>query len=254
MRKATIFYNCMLLQVFISSEAFNPFCFPESSQAAKYGGCFSGQSTVLTSTGERRKLSELRIGESVLAHDSATDELVFSRVIMFLDYDPKQRREFLQISLSSGRTLTVTPSHLLVNADTARSVRFADKFKPGDKLLVSDSKNKLVTDVIVSIKPILLTGVYAPLTTVGTVVVNDVIASCYATVDNQSIAHWALLPARLVISAKDGIHRMWSLLSRPVTAWSISKTVTARPSVGVHWYARFLYIIGEFVIPSLIYK
>jgi hedgehog protein len=89
--------------------------FPESSQAAKYGGCFSGESTVLTSSGARRQLSQLQIGEKIQALDPSTNQIVFSEVLLFLDYDPHQKREFLHITLSSGRTLTVTPSHLLVS-------------------------------------------------------------------------------------------------------------------------------------------
>lgn len=251
--------------------------FPESTQAAKYGGCFTAKSTVTTSTGKRRKLTDLRVGDSVLAWDASAQRAVFSEVIMFLDYDPKQRRDFLRFTLASGRSMTVTPTHLLVTPDhpenleqvsnhldsaskirgpteTASTVRFASEFSVGDRLLVKDSESDgLLVDAIVEVEVVTLTGVYAPLTAVGTVFVDDVLASCYATVDSQTIAHWSFAPVRLAINVRDGFYRVWGLMSSPVYAWTRSKTPD-RPAVGVHWYARFLYVIGDFLIPSRMHK
>ncbi|KYB28973.1 hedgehog precursor [Tribolium castaneum] len=201
----------------------------ESSQAAKYGGCFSGESTVLTSTGLRRNLSSLQIGEKIQALDPSTNELVFSEVLLFLDYNPSQRRQFLHITLASGRTLTVTPSHLLVLDD--RTMKYAQKLQPGDFLLVSDNaKNALISEKIVRLEAVWRSGVFAPLTGVGTLVVNDVVASCYATIDSQWLAHWAFAPIRWVA-------KLWDSGLR-------------KPGVGVFWYARLLYATADFVLPS----
>lgn len=195
------------------------------------------------------------MGEKILARDPATDELVFSEVIMFLDYDPSQRREFLKFTLSSGRTITATVSHLLVANGVGA---FAGSLQKGDRLLVRDvNTNRLVEDVIVRIEGVLQTGVYAPLTVVGTVLVDDVLASCYATVDSQAIAHWSFAPVRVAMNVRRGLDRVWRLFSSPVSGWATAKTATTRmssPTVGVHWYARFLYVIGEVVIPWRLYQ
>ncbi|CAG9769287.1 unnamed protein product [Ceutorhynchus assimilis] len=225
----------------------------ESSQAAKYGGCFTGESTVLTSTGVRRQLSELHVGEKILSHDPATQKLVFSEVILFLDYNPSQRREFLNFHLKSGRTLTVTSNHLITLKD-GRTV-YAKSLKIGDNLLVSDDKNSLSKDTIEQIKTVFRTGVFAPLTKVGTVVVNEVVASCYATVDSQTLAHWAFMPLRLVWNVKLGIHRFWVLLNNPLHGWMvpINEIRKELPAEGVHWYANVLYATANYLIPTHIH-
>ncbi|RZC40304.1 Hint and/or PT-HINT domain containing protein [Asbolus verrucosus] len=229
----------------------------ESSQAGKYGGCFSGDSTVLTSTGQRRKLSEVQVGERILAEDPSTKEMVFSEVLLFLHYDPYQKREFLQITLSKGQVLTVTPNHLVVSGKLTDSrTVYAKKLKIGDTLRVSDSNNRLKEDEIVQVKPVLRTGVFAPLTTVGTLVVNDVLASCYATVDDQSLAHWAFSPIRLAFNVRESFYRLWTIISKPMVGWSdvSAKAAPAKPQVGVFWYAKVLYATADYLLPSHLHE
>lgn len=233
----------------------NVFSVTESSQGARYGGCFPGDSLVTTSTGEKKTLSELGIGEKILSHDPRTNQLTFSEVILFLDYDPSQKREFLNIKLNSGRTLTVTPTHLVPRKQINHiETLFAEKIRIGDILLVSDSNNGVSEDSVVEIRGIIRTGVYAPLTEVGTVVINDIIVSCFATVDSQEIADWAFFPMRLVWNVKQGFKRIWRVLSKPLDVWSseYNTTVTSSKTIpsGVHWYAKMLYAVADYIIPS----
>ena len=65
---------------------------------------------ISTSSRERKRLSDLTVGESVLASDG---DLNFSPVLLFLDRNPDKWRRFVKIRTESGHTLTVTPSHLL---------------------------------------------------------------------------------------------------------------------------------------------
>lgn len=236
------------------------FFIAESSQGARYGGCFPGESTVLTSSGHKKKLADLRIGEKVLSRDSKTNKLVFSEVILFLDYDPSQKRQFLTIKLASGRILTVTSTHLVLTGDS-KNVRtiFAQFIKVGDVLLVRDSNNIMTEDSVVEISSVVRTGVYAPLTQLGTVVVNDVVVSCYATVDNQALADWAFLPLRLAWNVERGFVRLWNVLSQPLGAWSSasnSRVTSSKtfPTIGVHWYAKMLYTVADYLIPSHLRK
>lgn len=226
--------------------------FTESAQGAKYGGCFPGESTVLTSTGVHRKLSDLQIGEKILSRDPSTTELTFSEVILFLDYDASQKREFLEITLASNRTLVITPNHL-VQKDTLEGYRtvFAQSIQLGDNLLVSVSNNKIVRDRVIKLSATLRTGVYAPLTRTGTLVVNDVVVSCYATVDSQWLAHWVFWPLRWAWNVKKGVGRAWYVVSRPFGAWSEqSLEVTKQSDTGVHWYAKLLYSTAQYLIPT----
>ncbi|CAG9863770.1 unnamed protein product [Phyllotreta striolata] len=225
----------------------------ESAQGAKYGGCFPGDSTVLTSDGVRRKLSDLQLGERILSKDPSTDELTFSEVMLFLDFDPAQKREFLTIRLSSNRTLVITPNHLVEKFDgTSEGYRtvFAGTIKPGDSLLVSAS-DKILVDNVAEVSLTVRTGVYAPLTRTGTLVVNDVVVSCYATVDSQSLAHWAFWPLRWSWSFRRGARRLWYAVSRPFASWSGRSVELQRQSdTGVHWYAKMLYSTAQYLIPT----
>ncbi|CAH1154989.1 unnamed protein product [Phaedon cochleariae] len=236
----------------------------ESAQGAKYGGCFPGEETVLTSKGTRTKLSDLRIGEQILALDASTNTLVFSEVILFLDLDPHQKRQFVTLTLRSGRTLVVTPSHLVLTG-TAKRFRtvFAEQVKVGDTLLVTlegnnsaSSDHETVEDSVVKVGAVLRTGVYAPLTKAGTLVVNDVVVSCYATVDSQAMAHWAFLPLRLAWNVRTALSRLWRVVTHPSTLWR-EESVAVSPrqtSYGVHWYAKVLYSTADYLIPSHLHE
>lgn len=324
----------------------------ESSQVAKYGGCFTGDSKVLTSNGQSKNISSLRPGERILSDDSSSGDLIFSEVLLFLDYDPDQRREFLEVTPRSGRTLTVTPTHLVLRKDMR--TMYADQLRVGDGVLIAsghfnrmgrqqDSNEnsnsyselshnslgsndrsekivlehralrdnfmvetyekygatvpnqfadnneklrngkkqnniayntkafkdvihdysydgKLIQDTVIRIDHVLHIGVYASLTSTGTVVVNDVLMSCYATIDSQSLAHWAFSPLRLTANIKDGFRRLWSVVTGPLQAWApqnqqrtIKKGSTA-PAHGIHWYAKILYFIAEYLLPSHLHE
>lgn len=58
--------------------------------------------------------------------------------------------------------------------------------------------DKTVTfDQIVSVEYIVKKGIYAPLTREGNIVVNSVVASCYAMIKNHELAHAAFAPFRM---------------------------------------------------------
>ena len=100
-------------------------------------------------------------------------------------------------------------------------------------------------DIVISTKAILKKGVYAPLTTEGTIVVDGIVASCYAVVDSQWIAQWSYAPFRIYAS-------FMRLFRENVTA--TARSVSQRP-VGVHWYANILYAIAQYILPnSMLYS
>lgn len=185
--------------------------------------------------------------------DQSTGKLVYSEVILFLDRHPQQRREFLRIHTTSGKVITLTPTHMLLRGKITSPTEtvFAESLKTDDFILVRDSNDSLVEDIVDRIEPVLLTGVFAPLTKTGTVVVNDIAASCYAVVDSQSIAHWSFAPVRLVINMQEAFARVWHIFGKPITGWDLSSyRSTYLPSNGEYWYAKMLYSIAKYVIPT----
>ncbi|XP_066994921.2 sonic hedgehog protein [Anabrus simplex] len=217
----------------------------ESSQAAKSGGCFSANATVQTMDGQRRRLADLRPGEQVLSYDLSTGKLTYSEVLLFLDRDPLQSRQFVRLETSSGRSLTVTPSHLVLAAATGTPrPTFAERIQPGHFVLVSGGGEDTapVLERVTSVEAVMASGVYAPLTRHGTVVVDDVVASCYAVVSSHRLAHWTFAPIRMFASLR-------AMIS------STPKTAPAAGTSGVHWYASFLYSLAQYVLPGrMLYK
>ncbi|OAD53896.1 Sonic hedgehog protein A [Eufriesea mexicana] len=182
----------------------------ESSSAAKSGGCFPGRSLVRTEDGSTKRLDQVQLGDRIAALDSSGD-IVYSEVIAFLDRSLTERRQFVQLTTESGRVLTLTPAHLV--PVEGRSSVFAGRVQPGDKILVKDPadenevEHRLRWDKVVDNRLVLEEGIYAPLTTEGTVLIDDVVASCYAFVDNQEVAHIAFLPYRMWSSVKSFFER-----------------------------------------------
>ncbi|XP_046142942.1 sonic hedgehog protein A [Osmia bicornis bicornis] len=222
----------------------------ESSSAAKSGGCFPGRSLVRTQGGSTKRLDQVRLGDRIAALDSHGD-IVYSEVIAFLDRSLAERRQFVQLTTESGRVLTLTPAHLV--PVEGRASTFAGRVEPGDKILVRDPadenevEHRLRWDKVVDTRLVLEEGVYAPLTTEGTVLVDDVVASCYAFVDNHELAHFGFLPYRVWSSVKSFFT---SRVSVEDTRYPDVRQDARTPEEGIHWYASFLYWLSSYVTPT----
>jgi len=199
---------------------------------------------VVTSDGKRKAISELEIGEEILTSNE-DGSLTFSPVILFLDKDPDQHHQYFVIETESGEKLTLTPSHLIyahvvedgdeeVLEDAFQSV-YASYVREGDFVLVT-RQGQLKPSKIISIETKIMQGVYAPLTVSGNLVVDGTLASCYAVISSQGLAHTAFAPLRWTYN----LGRIFS-----------SQALKQEPrSVGVHWYADFLYSLAKNILPK----
>ncbi|CAL8082434.1 unnamed protein product [Orchesella dallaii] len=302
----------------------------DSSQASRTGGCFSGNSTVETPSGPR-KMEDIKPGDKILSLDSDGKE-VFSDVLMFLDRNSTEVREFFVLTTESGATLTLTPSHLLYSIQpesvtpddeflltenrflkpdeiskyflTKAEITFAKFVQIGDWILVkkptqrafteqelqdSDSSSLYIAEKVISVEARVETGVYAPLTSTGNVVVDGVLTSCYALIDDQSLAHFAFAPVRLAHNFQQAVTHMWKEFSRFISfshvrasdkinnvgdsiqnnaiskssndnfnaprnfgnsSWKQQSNKIPLPDQGIHWYASFLYSATKYILPS----
>eukprot|EP00095_Tigriopus_kingsejongensis_P007705 maker-scaffold142_size315517-snap-gene-2.22 protein:Tk07705 transcript:maker-scaffold142_size315517-snap-gene-2.22-mRNA-1 annotation:"sonic hedgehog protein" len=208
------------------------------------GGCFPARSWVRTRDGSQRPLEHLSIGEQVLSAD-AKGQLSYSPVITFLHQDGSRNQTFLRLTTDTGHSLTVTPKHLVFIRDpesaTIRS-SMAKSVLIGEELLIHRPGSRRMQQAkVTGISVVLRRGIYAPLTTHGTVLINDVLASSYSHIHSQSLAHWAFGPMR------------WSYLFFGQTAPSPSKMGPASgespiPHDSIHWYARMLATVGSWFI------
>lgn len=214
-------------------------------------GCFTADSTVTMATGDKRRLVDLQIGEQVQSVD-AKGNVILSEVLTFLDRDINQTREFVQLEVSDSKSITVTPSHLLmVWLPKMHQIRyvFADKIEEGDYLLVNIKEN-LEPRKVRRVSAVLSQGVFAPLTSQGTLIVDSIAASCYAVIDSQKVAHWSFAPYRVANS-------VWRWLTPTSSSQKdISRSIsTKQQQNGINWYAKALYSIKDIFLPTdWIYK
>ncbi|XP_039983102.1 sonic hedgehog protein A [Xiphias gladius] len=216
----------------------------ENSVAAKSGGCFPGSSAVSLQDGTKKAVKDLQTGDKVLAADEDGNP-IYTDFIMFIDQDSTTRRLFYVIETDSGQKITLTAAHLLFvghsnyteKADKRMSAIFASQVQPGQEVFVFDAERSRFQPV--TVKRIYTQehdGSFAPVTVQGTVVVDRVLASCYAVIEDHDLAHWALAPVRLA-------HWVSSLL------FSSQPQVSAQND-GVHWYSKILYQLGTWLLDS----
>ncbi|XP_077072935.1 indian hedgehog signaling molecule a [Siphateles boraxobius] len=211
----------------------------ENSVAAKTGGCFPGSALVTIEDGSVKTMDRLQPGEKVLASSESDGSgmLIYSEVIAFLDRDPSAEKQFYTIETDSGAKLSLTAAHLLfvsegncsgpVLSAELKSV-FASNVLPGQCVVSTRGAGQegylsRVTRIQIQEDK----GVFAPLTRHGTVVVNSVVSSCYAAVDQHWLAHWAFGPLRVLYN--------WG---GPV----------GHQAVGIHWYSSLLHWVGTHVL------
>ncbi|XP_043546650.1 sonic hedgehog protein A [Chiloscyllium plagiosum] len=218
----------------------------ENSVAAKSGGCFPASARVSLENGSTKAVKDLRAGDRVLAADRE-GRLLYTDFIMFLDTAREASKVFYVIETREPQTrLSLTAAHLLFAGQQRRRspgqprfrATFASNVKPGHLVYVPDGDGQRVRAA--TVEKVYLEereGAYAPLTVQGTLVVNQVLASCYAVIEDHALAHWAFLPVRMSYAAKS----LFSLSD------SFTANITGQES-GIHWYSSALYQIGRWVL------
>ncbi|XP_040840172.1 sonic hedgehog protein isoform X2 [Ochotona curzoniae] len=243
----------------------------ENSVAAKSGGCFPGSASVHLEQGGTKLVKDLSPGDRVLAADDQ-GRLLYSDFLTFLDRDDSAKKVFYVIeTLEPRERLLLTAAHLLFVAphnDSAgapeRRALFASRVRPGQRVYVMVERDGDRRLLPASVRSVTLheeaTGAYAPLTAQGTILINRVLASCYAVIEEHSWAHWAFAPFRLA-------HALLAALaptrtdrtgdgdgggggSMPVPAPGAGDAPGATAPAGIHWYSQLLYQIGTWLLDS----
>lgn len=215
----------------------------DSSAAIKIGGCFPPLATVYAENKGTLNMADLRIGDKVLSL-KADGKLGFSEVVSFLDRNDKRSGVYYSISTSDLRTITLTDNHLIYTSTTNSSsiesyvANYAQTVQVGQFVLVNDNNSEIRASQVTHVTSQTVTGVYAPLTNDGTIVVNGVVTSCYGIINSERIAHLSCSPLRWMHTLSKYI----PFISRDTE------------QNGIHWYAEFLYSVGRiFLSPDLLY-
>lgn len=194
--------------------------------AEEEGSCFPETSLVRLEGGRTKSMKDLQVGDKVASMDSS-GKLVYSKVVTFLDINPNKPTKYVSIQTENpAAQVTITGSHLIyqLNRTTRqKSTVHARDLKVDDFVYVQNGSalGKFTVGRIVSVMRTQNLGAYAPLTETGTIVVDNVLCSCYAVISDAKLAHWSFAPLRFA-------------------EW-LFPGCSAHDEPGIHWYARFLY-------------
>ena len=166
--------------------------------------------------------------------------------------------------------MTLTPSHLVYRSSTngAEAV-YASSLKVDDRVYVHQTSESLLAEE--TVRQIYTTrhlGAVAPVTSKGTLIVDDIAASCYAIVNNHALAHASFAPFRIYKTFTNLIERFSTSSAETETLHTTAgrcsgseagasdpqECLTDSGDDPIHPYADFLYSLAPYVIDmSILY-
>ena len=148
--------------------------------------CFPGGASLAGETGLPIKMANLRHGERVAVGSGSHSDVYF-----FGHHSPNRMSMFVEIShTGQDKVLRISPGHYLYVNDKLAT---AESVKVGDTLVDSDGFSLIVTDV----NRVMDTGLYAPTSLHGDLIVDGVRVSSYTSAIHPTLAHHLLSPLRL---------------------------------------------------------
>ncbi|XP_076022235.1 desert hedgehog protein [Genypterus blacodes] len=196
-----------------------------------------------------------------------------------------------RLALTPHHLVFLSPNYKLCHSEY--QAQFASRAKTGDYVLVHTEEGGVHPSQIISVSAKDNVGVYAPLTEDGTLFVDGVLASSYALIEDHRLSHSVFGPLRLLYSVqqlllgeaeeeeentenktactktlfpestlvphKAGIYVNNDIpdkqdnLSAPLEIDIKEKRSLRRQTLGVHWYARLLYIIGQIFLDNSLF-
>lgn len=162
--------------------------------------CFPACSTALTPQGTKA-MRDVAIGDAVRVV-GPTGQVEWSQVIGWLHREPTSVGEYLRLT-TSRRQVNISAEHLVATVKGGK-VDFikAQEVEVGSPILECDVSSSGTASIPVwgnavqKVEKLRAEGIYAPLTMAGTIVVDGVAASCYASTRSHTAAHAAMKPMR----------------------------------------------------------
>jgi len=163
-----------------------------------------------------KRMDEIRVGDEVLSSASwdGNGAVSYQPVTQFIHKDPAVFTRYTVIHTASGKSLSLTPYHLLPQFDCqllelmttvdeasvmsarqyeilfTQSAQFAHRARSGQcVLVVHQDGHQLVPERITNVTLAIRRGVFSPITASGIIVANGVQASCYSSVENHALQH-----------------------------------------------------------------
>ncbi|CAF1131238.1 unnamed protein product [Adineta ricciae] len=160
-------------------------------------GCFFEKTDVTLADGSTRRLDLLQVGDEVLVHHPS-GRIQPSSVLTIFRHQRSSVRLLDIYTTDQQYPLRLTPSHSILtrkshNKQSSFHYDLASEIQIGDFVFSSTFQSLQVTNI----QEVLLLNqtISTPLTFEGNVIVNNVIASCYATYSHQFM-HLLTTPIR----------------------------------------------------------
>ena len=149
-------------------------------------------------SGERKALSEVRVGDKLLVYSDEAKSIVFSDIVVVPHASKTWKVEFVLLVTSAGDRLRLTPDHLIVAGDCG-TLANSSSHKSGVPTLPLISANKVFPGLCVltlsgvqsvqSVSRVVSEGAYTALPQdAGLLVVNNIVVSPHAK--NHLVAAW----------------------------------------------------------------
>ncbi|CAF1429265.1 unnamed protein product [Adineta steineri] len=185
--------------------------------------CFYMTDMAQSPKGNEIPIKDLQIGEQVLAIDH-NDQIVSTEIVSFLHYENNSQTFFYIFTTETGHQISVTSDHLMfIGNQTYIQARFIDLTQ--HNLYIMGNNGQLQPSRIRSIDVQLKQGYATPITQHGTLIVNNISASCYSSIYHHNLGHMAMAPLRWFHHAKQifGVVNNNEMIKN-----------------GIHWYPRTL--------------
>ncbi|CAF2859881.1 unnamed protein product [Rotaria sp. Silwood2] len=193
--------------------------------------CFSGDSLIKLSNGEYKEIGNLQSSDEIITIDQS--KIISTEMIVMLDKQISKQALFYTLRTDSGNEISLTEYHLIptINSNGNENYLFAKQIKIGDYLFVL-LNGKLKYSPVINITIEMKKGYYAPLTMKGTLLINNVLASCFANVNNHHLAQYYMTPLRYYYK----FARFMSLYD----LFNINKTE------GLHWTVNIMLYFARY--------
>ena len=162
--------------------------------------------------------------------DTSTNKIIYSKFITYLHRDDNVLSDFILITTNQSKTLRISEKHLIAKMSSNKKFEFvlAKNLNLNDVLVINDAENIIYEKIIKIENNVEETGVFAPLTESGTMLVDEILVSCYANTYKQDLAHFVF---KFYIYAKE----LYELINDNIFNNKISENQN-----GIQWFADFL--------------
>ncbi|GMT22879.1 hypothetical protein PFISCL1PPCAC_14176, partial [Pristionchus fissidentatus] len=172
--------------------------FPVSYQGGGGFLCFSADMTVQMADGSEKRMDALEKNDFVMAVTTSGIQPV--PVHFWLHRNPETVAEFQRLETEDGKVIKLTAQHYIYKGDCSnvgkgalpvealiRTAVYAEEVAEGDCLYTFDGEKEMTEVRVVKVDTVVDTGIFAPMTSTGRIIVNGVHASCHTSVQSHGI-------------------------------------------------------------------